>query len=392
MTVVCSPCPGEKNPEHKEVVFMRAPLKIKIIIAVLTLSLGGMMASSVKAAQGQANKRQIMDMAGRKVMIPSQVRKIACIQGGSYEMVFALGGKDRISLVRKDHKTAYPLALLTNPGLKDCPIIADVGPRAPVNIEQFVKLGPEVVIYWSIPDELKKFDEAGIAAVILNSSGTAPTSLDECSEDQKKKVRFLADILGGDALRRYQMWAHYFDEKVSFIRERTATLPQAKRPKVYVGNSWGNNVLATWGGFSMTAFSVELCGGTFVGIRGPSEIPEVTREQLLAWAPDVIIVDNHGRYPEKVIANLESEPDWASLPAVKNRRLYRIPSGVFFLDKGTSYPVFLLWTAQKLHPQLFGDVDMIKEIKGYFKTFYEYSLTDDEAGRVLRGWVEKEGH
>ncbi len=40
------------------------------------------------------------------------------------------------------------------------------------------------------------------------------------------------------------------------------------------------------------------------------------------------------------------------------------------------------WMAQTLHPEIF-DYDMIKEIKDYYKEFYSYDVTDDQAKGIL---------
>ncbi len=360
---------------------MKNVLKFGLCLIVMFIITGNSPGIFIKMSQAEA--RQVVDMAGRRVDIPDRVTKIACMQGPSYEMVFALGGKDQIYLVREHHKFSYPLANLTNPDLKNYKVISKVGPKSPVNIEEFLRLGAEVVIYWNIPQELQKFDAAGIAAIVVNWSATEPKDLDESIRDEKKKLKFLAKVLGGDAPERFHRWEKYYDEKVSFIRERTSSLPAEKRPGVYIGNSWGSNILATWGAFNSNPFVVDLCGGRFLGVKGPGEFPEITREQILAWAPEFIIVDNHGQKPKEVIKELKTEPVWASLPAVKNDHVYRIPSGVFFLDKGTSAPVFYLWAAQKLHPELFRDVDMTKELKFYFRNFYDFDLTTEEADQAI---------
>jgi iron complex transport system substrate-binding protein len=294
--------------------------------------------------------------------------------------------------VREDHVSAYPLALLTNPDLKNYRHISGVGPKTPVNIEEFIRLKPDLVIYWNIPQELQKFDAAGIPAVVINWSAAQPQNLEEAITDQKQKFEFLADILGGNAPRQYAMWSDYCDKTIAFIKSRTSKLNTMEYPVVYWGNSWGENILATWGAFSSNSFIIDLCGGRFVGVKGPGQFPEIGKEQLMAWAPDVIIVDNHGREPEKVIKDLQTNKDWENLPAVKQNRLYRIPSGVFFLDKGTSMPVYLLWLAQQLHPTLFTDVDTVKEMQYYFKTFYDYGLSENEARKALKGWVEQEAY
>lgn len=285
-----------------------------------------------------AQTREITDMAGRQMHIPAVVNRIACMQGPSYEMVFMLGGRDRISLVRPHHKTAYPLALVTNPALPRIPALDHVGPKTPVNIEEFLRLRPDLVIYWNIPQELRKFEQAGIPALVVSWSSTVPATLEAANWDMKKKIHKIAQVMGPDAMARYTEWSDYFDQKVSFIRSRLDRTPPDHRPSVYIGNSWGANILATWGKFSANHFILELCGARFVGVNGPGKFPEVTREQFLGWAPDVIIVDNHGNKPGEVIQDLLTHPDWAGLPAVRDKRIHRIPSGVFFLDKGTTAP------------------------------------------------------
>jgi iron complex transport system substrate-binding protein len=113
----------------------------------------------------------------------------------------------------------------------------------------------------------------------------------------------------------------------------------------------------------------------------------VTKEQLLSWAPQVILVDNHGKNPAGVVQQLKTNPDWATLPAVKTGRIYRIPAGVFFMDKGASKATYLMWLAQQLYADSFKDVDLIKELKSFYKDFYNYSLSDDEAKKAIAGWL-----
>lgn len=82
---------------------------------------------------------------------------------------------------------------------------------------------------------------------------------------------------------------------------------------------------------------------------------------------------------------------WETTSAVRNKQLHRIPAGVFFLDKGTTTTLMLLWLATITQPELFADIDIIEEIKYYYKEFYEFDLTDEQAQRVLDGWYERLG-
>ena len=79
---------------------------------------------------------------------------------------------------------------------------------------------------------------------------------------------------------------------------------------------------------------------------------------------------------------------WASLSAVKNEELHRIPAGVFFLDKGSTTALMVLWMATVIQPELFSDISVAEEIQHYYSEFYEYELTLDEAQQVVDGWYD----
>ena len=51
----------------------------------------------------------------------------------------------------------------------------------------------------------------------------------------------------------------------------------------------------------------------------------------------------------------------------------------------------LLWLATITQPELFDDIDILEEIKYYYREFYEFELTDEQAQKVLDGWYERVG-
>ena len=44
-----------------------------------------------------------------------------------------------------------------------------------------------------------------------------------------------------------------------------------------------------------------------------------------------------------------------------------------------------MWAAKTLHPDKFADVDMVKEVREFYSTFFGYQLSDDDAQRILDG-------
>ena len=329
--------------------------------------------------------RTVTDMTGRKVEVPQEVSRVACLPGPTYELVFMLGGKDQIAVVRQDHKE-YPLAVLTNPAVKDySSSITQVGPRTRINVEEFLQADLDVVIYYNVPSAVEMLEEAGIP-VICTWPVKTPNSLDEFVQMEERLVTSLARMLGRDAPQKAKKWCQYFEKKIKFIRSRTKDLTKKDRPRVYIGNSWGGNPLATWGGREHR-YVVRLCGGQYVGkdIHG-AKFPEVTLEQVVTWSPEVIVIDTHGGTPEEVIDSIYADPLWDSIPAVKNKKIYRKPSGVFHLDKASTKPVYYLWLAKKLHPKLFEDVDLVSVMQNYCQEFYNTNISEENVRRALNGW------
>ena len=45
----------------------------------------------------------------------------------------------------------------------------------------------------------------------------------------------------------------------------------------------------------------------------------------------------------------------------------------------------MLWSAKTLHPDKFTDVDLVKETREFYATYYGYNLTEDEAKLIIAG-------
>jgi iron complex transport system substrate-binding protein len=356
-------------------------------------------ASGSDDASGSGDTRKIIDLADREIVIPVYPSRIAAMTGPSYEMVFMLGGHDRIVMTKSGHTTNYPLALLTNPDLANYEGIG-ANPSSAVNIEEYLRRDIDLVIYYNNDNELKKFEAVNLPAVVLTLNinpldtveDVMTQTLDEYIDASTRAVRTLADILGSDAVAEAETWVKYCHDKITMLYERTHQLTDEQRPTVFWGNTWGENILASYP-LNNRYYEIWLCGGKLVGPgAGTGNFPEVTREQLFEWDPDIILVDNHGNYPELVIEHMYKDDSiWSSLSAVKNKQLHRIPAGVFFLDKGTTTTLMMLWLATITQPELFGDIDVKEEIKYYYREFYEFELTDEQAQKVIDGWYERVG-
>ncbi len=111
---------------------------------------------------------------------------------------------------------------------------------------------------------------------------------------------------------------------------------------------------------------------------------ELNAEEIPNINPDVIII-GRAKSPE-AIQKIYENPIYAGTNAVKNKKVYVNPTGVFSWDRyGTEGVLQILWAAKILHPEIFKDIDIAAETKKFYKEFLHYELSDDEVNYILNG-------
>ena len=355
-----------------------------IIMASLVMGMTG----CGTAATPTATTRTITDMTGRTVVVPSTINRIVTAFMPSYETVFLLGGQDKIVATGGAAASRNKLAVKLNPAYGTYPAITALGMAANLNIEEMINAKPDIVFYWPNQPVLQKLQEASIPSIVFFSF-SLPGSFEGYKDQQKKEITFMGDLLGGNSPKIAKNYCKYYDEKLDYLYNKTKNLTDTQRPKFFIGNSTGANILNGWsknmeenymdwiaGGSSMTANSDETSAGGFT---------QVNKEALLAYNPENIIVDNHGGNTQAIQASVIADPAFSQLDAVKNNHVYTVPVGVFLMNHGPEKPLYMMWLAKTIQPEVFKDLDFNKEIKTFYDKFYHYQLTDDEITQILSG-------
>ena len=114
------------------------------------------------------------------------------------------------------------------------------------------------------------------------------------------------------------------------------------------------------------------------GIHGNKQ--PVSIEQVLSWNPDIVIIGANAGDP----ATLTQDPVWSKIKAVKSRRVYRNPTGLFPWDRyGPELLLQVLWSRQIVQT---GQVDrpaMIRSIRSFYHEFYGIALSAGDAELML---------
>lgn len=327
--------------------------------------LGAALGRRAQAASG----RSVVDLAGRRVRLPEQIRRIASA-GGSPAVnafLFLFGrGKDIITGLPPGFQTLpWHLQGFFAPNIVNAPVVSGPPPAWTPNVESLLALRPDIAF---VVDEnaATLLERAGIAAIVLKW---------ERNDSIERTVRLLAEIFA-DAPRAaaYFSWR---DELAGTVARHLGELRQ--RPRVlYLRYATltqpiripANQMIAQAGGVSVTAEDNSLQLDSF----------SFSLEQMLAWQPEVLLLA-FGEERERLLADKRL----ADLPAIRNRQVFGVPHGAHIWTHYTpEQPLGILWLASRLFPARFGDVDLADESTRFYRRFFGKAPAPAEIAAILQ--------
>ena len=308
---------------------------------------------------GKEKELTLVDQADRTVTVPRPIERI--VATGLPDGVIIpvqLGAANKIvGMSYEAHKYAnaypsyYPLPDAA-PELKDIP---NVGSYKDPNLEVIVSLKPDVIFTRGyIPDLPNKMQEStGIPVVCICTS--------PLDADIGVAYRAASKVLGKE--ERAEELISYANEKISEVTEVTSEIPDSERPKVYY--IFGGSITRTTSGTDR----LDMAGGINVAKDLPGFGPTVSKDQIILWNPDIILIIG-AIPPHRVsIEDVLSDPDLQTVDAVKNHRVYYMHYSPMTLDPTISITVGY-YLAKLFHPDKFEDLDVEKESNEIFERFY----------------------
>ncbi|WP_410016794.1 ABC transporter substrate-binding protein [Sodalis sp. C49] len=326
------------------------------------------------ASAGAAAARTLTDQLGRSVTLPDRVDRVVVLQHQTLNLLVQLDAADDVVGVLSSWKKQLgPDFARFAPRLATLPMPGDLNQ---VNIESLLALHPQVVFVanYAPPEMIRQIESAGIPVIAVSLRQDQPgeqgklnpamTDEEEAyNQGLRQGIRLIAEVVNrrdqGEALINYTFSARARTD------DRLKDIPADKRIRVYMANP----ELTTYGAGKYTGLMMRHAGALNVAAASISGFKQVSMEQVLAWDPQVIFVQD--RYPE-VVQQINGDPAWQSVDAVKHHRVYLMPE----YAKAWGYPmpealaVGELWMAKKLYPQRFADVDIDKQADAYYRHFY----------------------
>ncbi|MFH0731034.1 MAG: ABC transporter substrate-binding protein [Pseudomonadota bacterium] len=318
----------------------------------------------------------LTDGVGRRVTAPEKVERIACLYAFSGHVVTLLGrGKDIVAVsfgLKRD-------SLL----LEICPAIQRaLVPKAQgaINIEELLKARPDIVFVpgdvATDPGEMDQLDKFHIPYLVIDYSSI---------DTQQAAVELIGKAIG--AADRAAAFIAYYQGCIERVAKKTADIPESRRPRLY--HSVNEPLRTTIDkGLAIDWLRVTGCRNVALGPQ-PQRVTDknyTSLEQVLLWDPEVILTNE-----PKTADEILRDGRWAMLSAVKRYQVYSLPIGISRWGHPGSIetPLAILWTAAKLYPERFADLDMAAETRAFYQSFFHYALSEETVQRMLSGKMER---
>ena len=292
----------------------------------------------------------VTDAAGREVTIEQAPETLVSGYYITTSMLIALGHADKLVGIEAKADTR-PIYALAAPELLELP---SVGTAKEFDLEGCAALQPDLIILpLKLKDTVPALEELGLTVITVN-----PESLEELNDT----IRLLNTAIG-EPVKGWEL-LDYNQQTEDFLTE---TLAGVERPTVYLaGNS---SYLSTAGAAMYQNTLLELGGGENVAAGLEDTYwAEVSYEQLLSWNPEVIIMASDAAYSKD---ELMADPQLQQLDAVKNGRVYAMPSAFESWDSPVpSAMVGSRWVASVLHGEQYAFEQFQADAADFYRQFY----------------------
>lgn len=331
------------------------------------------------ATQETAETREITDMAGRKVTVPTAENIESVFSAGPVAAIFLyMVAPDKLLGWNYELNDVEKSIILDK--YQDLP---NFGMGDAVNYEAVIAANPTIAI------NSGKINDAMVSDcdALSESLGIPVVAVDNELNNSAEAFRFMGELLGVED--HAEELAQYAEQVFTDINA-LSDIPEEKKVSVYFGN--GEDSLETAPRGSQHAQILDAINAVNVADLelGDGSRVQISAEQLLAWNPDVIVVNGEPKADKSGSSAAEdilSNPDYASLKAVQDQKVYGTPNAPFsWVDRpaGPNRLIGMRWFSALIYPEYI-KCDINEEIHKFFDLFYHVDLSDEQLENVLKG-------
>lgn len=255
-------------------------------------------------------------------------------------------------------------ALIALPApLRDLPLLGRLAGRgSTVSSETLLNLKPDLILDVGTIDDTylstarRVAEQTGIPYVLVGGRLT----------DSAHQLREVGALLGVPA--RAEPLAAYAES--TLMQAARAAIPAGQRPRIYYAR--GGEGLETGLDGSINMETIDAAGGYNVAASaGRGGIVTVSLEQVLGWAPEVILTQDPV-FARRVLA----DPLWRAVPAIRNGRVLcapAVPFGWLDVPPSVNRLIGVRWLLAHLHGT--PDATLTRDADEFCRHFYGHGFS-----------------
>ena len=317
-------------------------------------------AATVAPSGTAAATMTVTDLTSRTVTVPASPQRIIGVGAGDVRMLVYLQSSEKIVGVDQMEKgpfnaTALGMGLpsgrdnpysIAHPELGD---LAYIGTNRVDNPELIIAQKPDVIFAtWRTAKDADALQEKTNVPVVALVSG----DLGKNKPQFYQSLRLMGKVLGRDS--RAEEVIAYIDNTIADLDSRTSAAAKNQSKTVYIGGVSFNGAHGIYS-TEPTYPSLKMINTNNIASgAGTGGQVMVDKEQLLAWDPDVIFVDESSY--ALVAADLK-DPTLQSLKAVKNGQVYGLMPYNWYANNYDTVLANAYYMGKILYPEQFSDID-----------------------------------
>lgn len=336
-------------------------------------------ASASASASAIPAEVTITDHADRTVTVPTDPEKVAILDIYPLPSLLTvyLNSADSIVAMEPVSMNAAKAGILSQLYPDILNVNTDIMNGDDVNMEALAALQPDVVFYNAAKkDEAQQLEDAGLTAV-----GISATKFNyDAIKTYQEWMSLLDQIYPDYAGKRGTEAGDYASQVYNDVQDKVKDVTD--KQKVLFLYQYDDTAMVTSSSKFFGQWWCDAVGAANVAQDVPADNmnAKITMEQVYEWNPDVIIITNFTKTtPDDLYNNAIGSDDWSSVKAVQDKRVYKMPLGVYrTYTPGIDTPLTLEWLAQAVYPDLFSDVDVASDVRDYYNKLFGVTLTDDQ--------------
>lgn len=288
-----------------------------LVMVLMMIAAGCGQTASKSAKETSEGSVHIQDFAGRDITFDKVPEKIVALSNGDMSIVYALGGE----------VVGRPSAELPS-SLKKAEHAKQIGTTHQMDLEQITSLKPDVVL------GNKQLNEKDISSIEGIGSKLVLTQANSV-KDIQKQITLFGKMLNKPA--QAKKLNNQIDQKIASLKGSSKgirTLVVYGAPGTYMSalpNSLSGNLL-------------ELVGGKNIAADAPAieqfpQYAQINTENVIRSDPDLILLMTHGNAEEVkkgFLNEMEQNPAWNDVKAVKEGRIEILPNDLFGTNPGAA--------------------------------------------------------